>query len=292
MIPFEMVEPASLKEALALLDPQEPTIRPVAGGTALMLMMKAGVFQPSRLVCLHRIEPQYSRIVLTCAGEMQIGAMASLSELERDSNIAVRLPVLKRALRRLSNPRVRNVARVGGALAHGDPHMDLPPVLTALGARVTINGPKGERALPLEDLYSGYYETVLEKNELITAVTVPSLNGRKSAYIKVTLRSADDWPALGVAVSFALQNGVLRDPIVVVSAATEKVARMTSAEKILQGAAPKDAVLERAGDAAAAEASILTDAHGSAAYKRELLRVYVRRAVREALADGVQQVRS
>ena len=292
MIPFEMVEPASLKEALALLDPQEPTIRPVAGGTALMLMMKAGVFQPSRLVCLHRIEPQYSRIVLTCAGEMQIGAMASLSELERDSNIAVRLPVLKRTLRRLSNPRVRNVARVGGALAHGDPHMDLPPVLTALGARVTINGPKGERALPLEDLYSGYYETVLERNELITAVTVPSLNGRKSAYIKVTLRSADDWPALGVAVSFALQNGVLRDPIVVVSAATEKVTRMTSAEKILQGAAPKDAVLERAGDAAAAEASILTDAHGSAAYKRELLRVYVRRAVREALAEGVQQVRS
>ena len=83
--------------------------------------------------------------------------------------------MLKRALRRLSNPRVRNVARVGGALAHGDPHMDLPPVLTMLGARVTIVGPKGERVLPLEQLYSGYYETVLEKNELITAVTVPSL---------------------------------------------------------------------------------------------------------------------
>src|SRR5271170_7358731 len=168
-----MVEPTSLQEAIALLDPDEPTIRAVAGGTALMLMMKAGVFQPTRLICLHRIEPEYARIAVNKAGELRIGAMATLSEVEKDLNVASRLPVLTRALRRLSNPRVRNVARVGGALAHGDPHMDLPPVLTVLGARVTIRGPKGskaERELPLEQLYAGYYETVLEKNELITAV--------------------------------------------------------------------------------------------------------------------------
>ena len=122
-------------------------------------------------------------------------------------------------MRTLSNVRV-DVARVGGALAHGDPHMDLPPVLAALGARVSIAGPKGNRELPVEALYSGYYETVLEKNELITAVTVPSLDARKAAYIKVTSRSADDWPSLGVAVSFALQDGAIRDPLVVVSAAT------------------------------------------------------------------------
>jgi aerobic carbon-monoxide dehydrogenase medium subunit len=286
VIPFDMVEPASLKEAVALLDPEEPTIRAVAGGTALMLMMRAGVFQPTRLVCLHRIEPEYSRIMVTGAGELRIGAMATLSDLERDRNVGERLPVVTRTLKRLSNPRVRNVARVGGALAHGDPHMDLPPVLTALGARISITGPHGNRELPLEHLYAGYYETVLEKNELITAVTVPALNGRKAAYIKVTSRSADDWPALGIAVSFALADGVLRDPMVVVSAATEKVTRMTSAEKLLQGAAAEDAVLMRAGDAAAEEASILADAHGTAAYKRELLRVYLRRAVRKALDEG------
>ena len=286
MIPFDMVEPASLQEAVALLDPEEPTIRAVAGGTALMLMMKAGVFQPTRLVCLHRIEPEYSRITVTGAGELRIGAMATLSDLERDRNVGERLPVVTRALKRLSNPRVRNVARVGGALAHGDPHMDLPPVLTALGARISITGPNRNRELPLEHLYAGYYETVLEKNELITAVTVPALNGRKAAYMKVTSRSADDWPALGIAVSFALADGVLRDPVVVVSAATEKVTRMTSAEKLLQGAAAEDAVLMRAGDAAAEEASILADAHGTAAYKRELLRVYLRRAIRQALDEG------
>ena len=285
MIPFEMVEPASLQEALSLLDPQEPTIRPVAGGTALMLMMKSGVFQPTRLVCLHRIEPEYARIALAADGGLRIGAMATLREVEKDSNVAARLPVLKRAMRTLSNVRVRNIARVGGALAHGDPHMDLPPVLAALGARVAIAGPKQSRELPVEDLYAGYYETVLEKNELITAVTVPPLDGRKAAYMKVTSRTADDWPSLGVAVSFAFKNRTISDPMVVVSAATVKVTRMKAAEAVLNNATPDDATLRRAGDAAADEAEILSDAHGSAPYKRELLRVYLRRAVRQAL-DG------
>jgi carbon-monoxide dehydrogenase medium subunit len=209
--------------------------------------------------------------------------LATLSDVEHDANVAKHQPMLQHAMRTLSNPRVRNVARVGGALAHGDPHMDLPPVLTALGARVAISGPNGSRELALENLYAGYYETVLEKNELITAVTVPALNGRKAAYMKVTSRSADDWPALGVAVVFGLRDGSIDKPVVVVSAATEKVTRMAGAEKVLQGAAPDDAALNRAGEAAVAEASILADAHGSAAYKRELLRVYLRRAVRQAL---------
>jgi carbon-monoxide dehydrogenase medium subunit len=212
--------------------------------------------------------------------------MATLSQLEHDRNLATRLPVLRRALRTLSNPRVRNVARVGGALAHGDPHMDLPPVLAALTARVTIAGPKGTREVPLIDLYTGYYETVLERNELITAVTVPPLEGRKAAYVKVTARSADDWPALGIAISFALNDGTIRDPIVIVSAATEKVTRLADTERVLHGGRLDDRLLRHAGDAAAKEAIILADAHGSAGYKRELLRVYLGRAVQQAIDRG------
>ncbi len=288
MIPFEMVEPASLQEAVSLLDPQEPTIRAVAGGTALMLMMKSGVFQPTRLVCLHGIEPEHARITLAADGALRIGAMATLRQLEKDTNVAARLPVLKRAMRTLSNVRVRNVARVGGALAHGDPHMDLPPVLAALGARVSIAGPKQNREVALEELYAGYYETVLEKNELITAVTVPALGGRKAAYMKVTSRTADDWPSLGVAVSFGLKSGAISDPVVVVSAATAKLTRVKTAEAVLNNAAPDDPTLRRAGDAAAEEAEMLSDAHGSAPYKRELLRVYLRRAVRDALGGSAE----
>jgi carbon-monoxide dehydrogenase medium subunit len=291
VIPFEMAEPASLAEAVSMLDPEDPTVRPVAGGTALMLMMKAGVFQPTRLICLHRIEPDYAGVRVGSGGEARIGAMTTLRELELDQNVAQRWPVLTYALHRLSNPRVRNVACVGGALAHGDPHMDLPPVLTMLGGRLTIVGPNGQRELPLEKLYSGYYETVLEKNELIASVTVPPLGDRKAAYSKVTSRTHDDWPALGVAVSFVLDGGVMRDPVVVVSAATEKVTRMKDTEKALQGAAPDQATLQRAGEAAVAEASILSDAHGSAAYKRELLRVYLGRTVKRAMTGAEGKVR-
>ncbi|MGB6538048.1 MAG: FAD binding domain-containing protein [Xanthobacteraceae bacterium] len=289
MTPFAMADPTSLEEALSLLDPQEPTVRPIAGGTALMLMMKAGVFRPTRLICLHRIEPEHARITVGGSGELRIGAMATLRQLEKDANIAARLPVLAKAMRTLSSVRVRNVARVGGALAHGDPHMDLPPVLTALGARVTIAGRGKRRELPLEQLYAGYYQTVLENDELIAAVTVPALNDRKAAYIKVTSRTADDWPSLGVAVSFALKDSTLHAPIVVVSAATEKVTRMTATESALQGARLDDATLRRAGDAAADEVQTLSDAHGSAPYKRELLRVYLRRAIRQAADVGVNQ---
>jgi carbon-monoxide dehydrogenase medium subunit len=184
----------------------------------------------------------------------------------------------------LSNVRVRNVATLGGHLAHGDPHMDLPPVMIALDAELTATSVNGERTLAVADLFTGYYETALEKNELISEVRIPAQAGRRSAYLKCTTRTADDWPALGVAVSFATDGKVIQDARVVVSAATEKAVRLRDAEAVLNGATVSDAVLARAGEAAAAEAEVVGDARGSAAYKREMLRVYAARAVKQALA--------
>jgi carbon-monoxide dehydrogenase medium subunit len=128
--------------------------------------------------------------------------------------------------------RVRNVATVGGALAHGDPHMDLPPVLMALGATMTVTGPKGERQLAVEDLFTGYYETVLERTELITEVHVPAQDGRKGAYCKVTTGSADDWPALGVAAVIDGDGTAIKSARIVASAATDKATRLKSAEAV------------------------------------------------------------
>ncbi len=284
MIPFDWVEPETLKEVVALLDPDDPTIRPIAGGTALMLMMKAGVFTPSRLISLAKIEPRYSQIRIDAEGALRIGAMASLSQLEQSTEAMARFPVMKRALRTLSNVRVRNVARIGGALAHGDPHMDLPPLLAALGARVSVVGQKGAREISVEDLYAGYYETTLEKDELIAEAIVPPLDGAKAAYLKVTSRSADDWPALNIGVCLQTDGARIRKARLVISAATEKVTRLNAAESLLTDATVDNALLEQAGDVAVGEVSFLSDAHGSAAYKKELLRVYLSRAVREALS--------
>jgi carbon-monoxide dehydrogenase medium subunit len=287
MIAFDWVEPDSMAEVLSLLSGGDPGVRPIAGGTALMLMMKSGVFQPSKLVSLHRIAPQLSGIDVNGKGELEIGAMVSLTALEQASSVGQHCPVLRDALVRLSNPRVRNVARVGGALAHGDPHMDLPPVLAMLNARAVVTGPDSSREISVEDLYAGYYETVLKPGELITKVVVPPMAGRKAAYAKVTSRTVDDWPALGVAVSLAMDGNVVREAKVVVSAATEKVIRLAKTEAELTGKSASGSELMKVGEVAADEAPIISDAQGSAAYKRELLRVYIGRAVRQALSIQV-----
>jgi carbon-monoxide dehydrogenase medium subunit len=285
MTPFELSEPTSLAEALSLLDADDPTVRPVGGATALMLMMKAGVFHPTRLVSLRKVAG-LSGITAGADGSLTIGAMTPLAALEHSPDVAKLAPVITRTMRRLSNVRVRNVATVGGALAHGDPHMDLPPVLIALGASVKAVSPSGERTLKVEDLLTGYYETALARNELIAAVTIPAQGARRTAYMKFTAGSAEDWPAVGVAVSVQAAGDGLRDAIVVASAATTKATRLAGAEAALKGVRLDDAALKRAGEAGAAEADIIADVRGSVSYKRELIRVHIGRAVRAALATN------
>ncbi len=284
MNPFELAEPRTLKSAVKLLDAGDESVRVFGGCTALMLMMKTGVFQPSRLISLRGIESRYSKVVSASDGSLRIGALTTLGALGRAAAVKKRAPVIVDTLRTLSNVRVRNVATLGGHLAHGDPHMDLPPVLMALDAQVLTFASAGSRTLAVADLYTGYYETALARNELISEVLVPARAGRRSAYVKLTTRGADDWPTLGIAVSFVADGNVLSDARFVVSAATEKPLRLVSVEAALNGATVDDALLARAGEAAAAEAELVGDARGSAAYKTELLRVHAGRAVRKALA--------
>ena len=240
-----------------------------------MLMMKAGVFRPRRLVSLRRLG--LAHIEAAPDGGLRIGALATLRALERAGPVRAGYPVLARTLRTLANVRVRNVATVGGAIAHADPHMDLPPILSALGARAVLRSPRGEREAPVESLYAGYLENTLARDELLTEVRVPPLGRRGAAYLKCTTRSADDWPALGMAVVLDGERAT-----VVLSAATDRPTRLAAAERILQGRLDDDKALREAGEAAAEEVRIESDLHGSAAYKKQLIRVYLARTVHEA----------
>lgn len=289
MIPFEMLEPKSLREATTLLDADDPTIRPLGGGTALMLMMKAGVFQPTRLVSLRSVEAQYSAIKGHADGSFSIGALTPLATLEHSPEISKHLPVIFRTMQVLSNVRVRNVATIGGCLAHGDPHMDLPPVLISLGAKVRVIGPDGERTIPVADLLTGYYETQLAKNELIAELIIPPQNGKRSVYLKCTTRAAHDWPALGVAVSIAGDRDGLSEAHVVISAATERALRVEKASAMLVGPPANDRLFKDAGEAASAEVELIGDSQGSVPYKRQLVRVFVERALRQAIDGGTIQ---
>src|SRR5262245_18245318 len=280
---FELVEPSTLDEAIRLLDPQDRSVRAIAGGTALMLMMKTRLFQPTSLVSLRRLNGDLRGIRATDKGGLHIGAMTSLAALEYSPLLASSHPVINRALRTLSNIRVRNVATLGGHLAHGDPHMDLPPILLTLDAKVSIAGSGGSRSIRIADLFVGYYQTSLEKNELITAVDVPPLTPDVySWYEKFTGRSADDWPTVGVAVWFRVNSNVIAEARIAVSAATDRPMRMAAAENLLIHAAPTQQSFSKAADAVADEVQPLTDLHGSASYKREMVRVHVRRALEHA----------
>jgi aerobic carbon-monoxide dehydrogenase medium subunit len=285
MTPFELAEPRSLGEAIRLLDRDDPAIRPIAGGTALMLMMKIGLFRPVRLVSLQAIEDRYAGIAASPDGALRIGAMATLRAIERSADLRRLAPVIARALKTLANVRVRNVATLGGHLAHADPHLDLPPVLTALDARLVIAGPEGERTMPVSSLFAGYLETVLKYNELIAEIVVPPQVDWRAVYVKCTARSADDWPSLGLAVALKTDGRTIAEARLVAGAAVERPTALAGAAALLRGAAPSDDLLRRVGEAAAAEAPVIGDQHGSAAYKRQLLRVHVARAVRAALAE-------
>lgn len=283
MIPFDIQEPASLAEAIALLDPDDPSVRPVAGGTALMLMMKAGLFQPTRLISLRRLDGDLRRIHVDERGDLHLGALVPLSDIELSPLVAEHAPAVSETCRTLSNVRVRNVATLGGHVAHGDPHMDLPPLLIALGARVRAVGPRGERWIAAADLFVGYYQTALQRDELLAEIVIPApAPDMSAAYVKFTALSADDWPAVGVAAAVRRREGVILDAVLAVSAATEKPIRLAAAEAAIRGASLSSGSFDEAAEAAAHEVEPLADIRGSTAYKREMVRVHVRRALIKA----------
>jgi aerobic carbon-monoxide dehydrogenase medium subunit len=281
---FDLLEPETLDEAVALLDSQDKSVRAIAGGTALMLMMKTRLFQPTRLISLRRLNGEVRGIRMNEGGGLRIGAMTSLADLEYSPMLAGNYPVMSRSLRTLSNIRIRNVATLGGHLAHGDPHMDLPPILLTLGARVSAVSSRGQRWIGISDLFVGYYQTSLAKDELITAVDVPSQPpGVCSWYEKFTARSADDWPTVGAAAWYRVDSNVISEARVAVSAATERPMRVAAAEAVLLNAPPTPQAFSKAADAAADDVQPIADLHGSASYKREMVRVHVRRALEKAL---------
>jgi carbon-monoxide dehydrogenase medium subunit len=285
MASFEVVEPESLEDALTLLDPDDPSIRPIGGGTALMLMIKAQIYKPQRLVSLRRIGDQFSKIKFDpVSSTFRIGAMTTFSALERSPEIARKLPVISQTMTTLANVRVRNVATIGGNLAHADPHLDLPPVWIALDAKVKVVGSRGERTVPIGGIFSGYYETTLHNDDVITELEVPVRPGWRSRYVKVTTRAAHDWPALGLSLSVQCEGRIVKDLRLVLSAAVDRPTRLSAAEAVLRGAELNDGIIDDGGEAAAEEIDVESDIRGSAAYKKHLLRVHFCRAL-QAMAS-------
>jgi carbon-monoxide dehydrogenase medium subunit len=289
---FEYREPRTLDEALAILREYGEDARVIAGGTALVTLMKQRLVAPTCLVSLREVRG-LDRIEAT-NGALRLGALVTHRGAELSPLVRERLPVLAETFRRVATIRIRHMATVGGALAHADPNQDPPVTLLALGATVGIRGAGGERELPLAEFFRDYYESALEPGEAVTGVTVPLLPaGSGAAFLKFLPRTADDYATVAVTAIVTLEpdGERCREARIALGSVGVTPIRGRAAEALFPGRTMSADLLRAAGETVKGEVDPLSDHRGSAAYKREMTGVMVRRCVTEAWEAARRSVR-
>jgi carbon-monoxide dehydrogenase medium subunit len=286
MIPFEYRTPKNLKEVHTTLKEYGPDAKLIAGGTALIIMMKQRLVRPSCLISLRSVRG-LNGIELKDGG-LRIGGLATHREVESSSLLRRRLPVLAETFHHVATIRVRNMATVGGGLAHADPNQDPPPTLIALGATAKATSPTGSRTIPLDEFFTGYYETVLNPDEIITELFVPKMAANTgAAYLKFLPRTADDYATVSAAAVLTLDKSkkTISDVRIALGSVGSTPIRATAAEAVLRGQPVKAEGFAEAGEKAKEAVDPISDFRGSAGYKKEMAGVFVRRALEKALAS-------
>jgi carbon-monoxide dehydrogenase medium subunit len=293
MIPFEYRTPKNLKEVHATLQEFGPDAKLIAGGTALVIMMKQRLVRPSCLVSLRGLRGLNGIEVKD--GGLSIGGLATHRAVESSSLVRRRLPVLAETFHHVATIRVRNMATVGGGLAHADPNQDPPPTLIALGATVKATSANGSRVLPLDGFFTDYYETVLNPDEIITELFIPKVAPNTgAAYLKFLPRTADDYATVSAAAVLTLDKNLrtINDVRIALGSVGTTPIRATAAEAVLRGQPVKAEAFAEAGEKAKEAVDPISDFRGSAGYKKEMAAVFVRRALEKALADVRQLARA
>ena len=284
MIPFEYRTPKNIKEVHQELKQFGTEAKLVAGGTALVIMMKQRLVRPSCLVSL-RLVRGLSGIAQKDGG-LKIGGLTTHREVETSSLVRRQNPLLAETYRRVATIRVRNMATVGGGLAHADPNQDPPPTLIALGASLKATSANGSRLVPLDGFFTDYYETVLKPDEVITEIFVPRLPPDSGgAFLKFLPRTADDYATVSAAAVLTLDKArkTFTEVRIALGSVGTTPIRAREAEAILRGQPVKAEALREAAEKAKQLVDPVSDFRGSAAYKREMAGVFVRRALEAAL---------
>ncbi len=254
----------------------------IAGGTALVLMARQGLVAPQALVRLDRI-PDLGQIAVE-NGALRLGATATLRAVSESPAVRAGLPVLSATCHLVGNVRVRNAATIGGNVCEADYASDPPGLLVALDATARIQRQGGSREVPIRDLITDFYQTSLTPNEIVTDVLVPvPASGSRAVYLKYVTRSSEDRPCVGATAVVRLDpRGSLADVRVAVGAVAGRPLRLPEVEAAARGQ-PPSAELFREVAARYAEASDpVSDPRGSAAYRKQMVAVFVRRALEEA----------
>ena len=282
MIRFDYQEPTTLKKAFGLMEKHGEDARVIAGGTSLIIMLRQRLLMPKVVISLGRI-PKLERITYKAKDGLRIGAGARHRDIELSPAVKTHYPLLHETFRKVAQPRIRNMGTVGGNLAAGDPLTDPGASLIALDADVTLTSSKGKRTVPLDEFFIDYYETVLAPAELLTEIHVPPSQRPGWSHIKFTPRSIEDFATVGVALTLKANNGVCEDIRIGLNAVASTIVHARKAEEVLRGKPITDAALQELGEVASTECDPTDDNRGSAEYKREMVKVLVRRAAKEAL---------
>ncbi len=284
MIPasFDYHSPHSLEEALTLLQSHRDDVKVLSGGQSLLPLLKLRLGAAGHLVDIGRIPGlEYIREE---GGVLRIGGRTRESALEQSELIHSRYPLLAETAAVIADPLVRNLATVGGNLAHGDPANDHPATMLALRAEVVATGPNGTRTIPIDQFFLGLFTTALEPDEILTEIRIPAPPARSGgSYVKLE-RKVGDFATAAAAVQLTLGAGgeVASVGIGLTNAGPTPI-RATSAEQYLTGKQPSDDAIAEAARLAAASASPGADRRGAVEYKREMARVLTGRALRRAV---------
>lgn len=287
MIAFEYRTPGSLEEALKDLNDVGADGKLIAGGTALVIMMKQQLLQPTCLISLRNVAGLND--VSAKNGGIQIGGLVTHAALDEAAVIKQRLPMLTETYHHVATQRVRTMATVGGGLAHADPNQDPPPALIALGAKFEISSASGVRTVDADQFFTDYYETVLEPNEILTRIEVPALPANTgAAYLKFLPRSADDYATVSAAAVVTLDAAKkkIEDVRIAMGSVNTTPVRATEAETVLKGQTVSSEVLREAAEKAKGATDPVSDFRGSASYKTQMAGVFVRRALEKAIANA------
>lgn len=283
MIPgeFEYHAPSTVDEAVALLDRLGADAKVLAGGHSLVPAMRFRLAQPQYLVDINRIDGLSH--VREDGGALVIGALTREAELEHAPLVAERYPLLADAGKVIADPLVRNRGTVGGNLAHADPANDHPAVMLAYGATLVAQGPGGRREIPVDDFFVGLFESALEPNEILVEIRIPTPPpGSGGAYEKFE-RKVGDYAVSAAAVQLTMSGNTCSAARIGLTNVSAVPMRANGAEEALVGNEVTDEVVEAAGQAAAEECDPSADLRGSEAYKRDITRVLVKRAIRRAV---------
>ena len=268
----------SVSEAVQLLAANEGA-KVLAGGHSLIPMMKLRLASPAALVDIGHIATLKG---VTAVGDaLSIGALTTFAEIASSDLVKERAPLLAEATGLVGDPAVRNRGTIGGNVSHGDPASDPPTALAALGATYNVAGPSGQRSIAASDFPTGLLENVLEENEILTGVSVPSIpSGAGSAYLKFP-HPASRYAVVGAAVIIAAQDGACSSASVVVGGVETTPTRAASVEAALVGSDLSDGALDAAAAALAGDLTgdPMSDIFASDEYRKAMAEVYLRRAL-------------